>query len=112
LGGLVYDYRYRGRYTYLHFPNYVIVWNKGLAATKMIDYRFVVVTRGERGKEIPVYNEWIGRTYTVEKAYDSTLSYLLVRGKAPAQPDSNILNATAVRQAGLWGLYKNNRLSE
>jgi hypothetical protein len=110
IGGLIYDYRYRGRYTYLHFPNYFIVWHKGLAASKMIDYRFGVVTRAERGAEIPFYNEWIGRTYTVEKAYDSTLNYLLVRGKAPARPDSNILNTETVRQAGAWGLYKNNRL--
>jgi hypothetical protein len=78
----------------------------------MIDYRFGVVTRAERGAEIPFYNEWIGRTYTVEKAYDSTLNYLLVRGKAPARPDSNILNTETVRQAGAWGLYKNNRLRD
>ncbi len=110
LGGLMYDYRYRGRYTYLHFPNYFIVWNKGIAASKIIDYRFGVVQRGAKGAEIPFYNEWIGRTYSVEKTYDTTLHYLLVRGNAPTQPDLNLANFQLVKKEGPWQLYKNKQL--
>jgi len=108
LGGLMYKYLYRGRYLYLHFPGYHIVWNKGLATTKSIDYRFGVVTRAERGNAIPFYREWIGRDYLHEKKYDTTLRYVVVHGKPPVQPDSNLLNKTLLRQAGAWQLYQNN----
>ena len=107
VGGLIYDYQWRGRAPYMHFPNYYTVWNKGAAASKIIDYRFGVVRRGERGGEIPPFNEWIGKRYNVEKAYDTTLHYLLVRGQAPVQPDSNLLNYQLVKSAGAWQLYKN-----
>lgn len=112
LGGLIYDLTYRGRRTYMHYPNYFLVWNKGLATSKAIDYRFGVVTRGEKGKEIPYYHEWIGRTYKFYRSYDTTLNYLLVRGKAPVQSDSNLINKEIIRRAGAWQLYKNNRLPD
>jgi hypothetical protein len=110
LGGLIYGYTFRGRAPYMHFPNYYIVWNKGVAASKIIDYRFGVVRRGVKGDEIPPFNEWIGKRYKVEKVYDSTLHYFLVKGKTSAVPDSNLLNATLVREAGDWKLYSNNKM--
>jgi hypothetical protein len=108
LGGLMYKYLYRGRYVYLHFPGYYTVWKNGLATSKAIDYRFGVIRRGPQGEVIPRYREWIGRNYSFESTYEKTLGYVLAHGKAPAQPDSNLLNKTEIRRAGAWQLYKNN----
>jgi len=108
IGGLIYNFSFRGRTPYVHFPSYYITWQKGPAASKIIDYRFGVVRRGEKGDQIPFYQEWIGRYYSKQAQYDSTLNYLLVKGKAPVQPDSNLVNTTLVKEAGHWKLYKNN----
>ncbi len=110
LGGLMYNYTFRGRTPYVHFPSYYITWQKGPAASKIIDYRFGVVRRGAKGNEIPFYKEWIGRFYSKQAAYDSTLNYLLVKGKAPVLPDSNLLHFTLFKEAGHWKLYKNKQL--
>ena len=108
LGGLIYDNSFRGRMLYLHFPSYYTVWKKGLAVSMMIDFRFGVVRRAEKGGSIPVYNEWIGVVYREEPHYDSTVEYHLVRGKAAVPNDRNIANFRPVKQAGEWFLYKNN----
>ena len=92
------------------FQTTILFGKQGVAASKIIDYRFGVVRRGERGGEIPPFNEWIGKDYKVEEAYDTTLHYLLVRGEALVQPDSNLLNYQLVKTAGAWQLYKNNKM--
>jgi hypothetical protein len=107
VGGLIYDNSFRGRMLYLHFPSYYIVWNKGLAASMIIDYRFGVVRRTEKGERIPVFNEWIGNVYREEPHYDSLLEYQLVRGKAKVPQDRNLNNFYPFKKAGEWFLYKN-----
>jgi hypothetical protein len=109
VGGLIYDNSFRGRMLYLHFPSYYIVWNKGLAASMIIDYRFGVVRRTEKGERIPVFNEWIGNVYREEPHYDTLLEYQLVRGKASVPQDRNLNNFYSVKQAGEWFLFKNKK---
>ena len=58
LSGLIYDYSYRGRSVYMHFQNYYIVWNKGIASTKIIDYRFGIINRKVNKEILPEHYDW------------------------------------------------------
>ncbi len=109
VSGLIYDHTFRGRQVYIHYPNYFLVWNKGLATTKMIDFRFGVVRRGAKGNEIPEFHELMSSKFIDNSAvYDDHIDYFIVRGKAPFSPDPNLKNYSMVKQEGEWMLYKRN----
>ena len=105
LAGLIYDNDYRGRNVYIHFPNYYIVWNKGVAASKIIDYRFGVVRRAAPETELPYYEEMIGERYSYQPQY-SNIDYFLVRGQAPVDNDLNLRGFSLWRKAEPWKIYK------
>lgn len=106
LVGLMYNNLYRGRRVYLHYPNYFLVWNKGIAASKHIDYRFGVVRRVATESELPVYHEYIGETYREMEEY-AKVDYLLVKGAAPVDPDPNLKGFSLLRDVTGWKLYVN-----
>ncbi|HEY0744549.1 MAG TPA: hypothetical protein VGD40_23945, partial [Chryseosolibacter sp.] len=89
MAGLIYDHKYRGRKVYIHFPNYFIVWNQGIAASKIIDYRFGVVRRVAAESEVPFYTEYIGDGYKKIREYHD-LDFLLVKGEPPVKRDENV----------------------
>lgn len=105
LAGLVYDAEYRGRKVYIHYPNYFIVWKKGIAASKIIDYRFGVVRRVATAA-LPFYHEWIADEYRYEPTYGQ-LDLLMVKGKAPVVEDLNLRGFRLIKQSGQWKLYQN-----
>lgn len=107
LAGLIYDNDYRGRKVYIHFPNYYLVWQRGIAASKIIDYRFGVVRRAGSETSLPFYHELIGDAFVHEPKYQ-TVDYLLVRGDAPVKSDPNLANFSLRQRSGGWGLYHNN----
>jgi hypothetical protein len=107
LAGLMYDHRFRNSDVYIHFPNYNVVWNKGLTASKIIDYRFGVVRRGNKGNLIPRYHEWVGWKYQ-ETDYRDSVDYLLQRGYYEA-PDTNTEGFSPHKKASQWAVLKNNR---
>lgn len=107
LAGLIYDNKFRGRKVYIHFPNYFLVWQRGIVTSKIIDYRFGVVRRVGSEKKIPVYEELIGEYYKPVPAY-AALEYILVRGKAPVTDDVNLADFSLVKEIGTWQLYSNN----
>lgn len=106
LAGLIYDNQYRGRKVYIHFPNYYLVWQQGIAASKIIDYRFGVVRRVAPEAALPFYNELIGEDYKYLPGYKA-LGWLLVKGSAPVNPDPNLRHFEFYREAGKWKLYRN-----
>jgi hypothetical protein len=105
MAGLIYDNKYRGRPVYIQFPSYFIVWKKGIATSKIIDYRFGVIRRGIKGNQIPYYEEWPEEIDKVPTDY-SALDYLLVKGEASVKPDSNLFNFYLFRKEGSWQIYK------
>jgi hypothetical protein len=107
MAGLIYDHKYRGRKVYIHFPNYFIVWKQGIAASKIIDYRFGVVRRVATETDVPFYTEYIGDGYKTIQEYRS-LDLLLVKGIAPVSDDENVNGFTLMRSAGDWRLYSRN----
>lgn len=107
MAGLIYEHKYRGRKVYIHYPNYFIVWNQGIAASKIIDYRFGVVRRVALESEVPFYVEYIGDGYRPIQEYNN-LDYLLVRGKAPVLTDQNVSGFKLLRKSGDWSVYRRN----
>jgi hypothetical protein len=106
LAGLIYQNKFRRSRVYIHFPNYFLVWGKGIVASKIIDYRFGVVRRVASEEIVPFYYEYIGDKYQHMPTYSSQ-DYLLVRGKSPVDVDLNLQNFTLVRETGVWRLYRN-----
>lgn len=108
LAGLIYDNSFRGRRAFLHFPNYFIVWNQGIAASKIIDYRFGVVRRVANESIVPFYHEYIGEDWGVRPTPQySNLEYILVRGKGPLEKDIDLNKFKLVKEQGMWQLYHN-----
>jgi len=107
LSGLIYDFRWNGRPSYIHFPGYYITWKKGIATTSVIGYRFGAVRRKAKLPILPAYLEWIGMTGQYDGRY-SSLDYLLVRGAVPAGHESDTDGFEPLRDAGKWRLLKNN----
>jgi hypothetical protein len=102
LAGLVYDWRFRGRPVYIHFPGYYVVWHRGIATTRIIDFRFGPVRRRASPDALPSYAEWIGRSRRYDGRY-AGLEYILWRARH--QPPDFDGGFRRVRTAGLWALY-------
>jgi hypothetical protein len=106
LAGLMYNNNFRGSRVYLHFPNYFLVWNRGITATKIIDYRFGVVKRRVDESVIPFYYEFIGEPSDPRPTPQySHLEYILVRGEGPIEKDIDITRFNLLRKAEPWKLY-------
>ena len=102
LAGLVYDYRFRGRPTYIHFPSYYTVWERGAATAKFADFRFGAVRRRAGGASIPHYLEWIGKTGSYDGRF-AGMELLLTRG---AVADATALEGFEhIRDSGKWSLF-------
>lgn len=113
LSGFIYDYRFRGRPLYIHFPNYHIVWKRGIACTSLVGYRFGAVTRKAPARVLPPYLAWIGNPlhYSHEN-YDGrygSLDYILTRGLPPPGKEWHLSGFEPIRSAGKWHLYSNRR---
>lgn len=106
LAGLVFDYRYRGNPAYIHFPNYYIVWRRGIACTKLVDYRFGTVRRRAGIDALPYYQEWGGHYDNYDGLY-MKLDYLLVRGTPTERTRRLIEGFRPAAGAGGWTLYEN-----
>ena len=106
LAGLIYENEYRGRKAYIHFPGYYIVWKRGIAASKIIDYRFGVVRRAAAESKLPFYEEHIAENYRLQTQYAS-VNYLLVRGSAPVRKDVNVQAFSLWREVGPWKIFIN-----
>jgi hypothetical protein len=105
LGGLIYGYTYRGHPVYIHFPNYHVVWNQGIATSTMIDYRFGSVRRRANLVDLPPYNPWIAKSYGYDGRYNH-LEYILVRGRLPARAAQSLSHFAITDYSGPWKLFK------
>lgn len=104
LAGLVLDHAYRGRPTYIHFPCYYTVWRRGVATTKLVDYRFSNVRRMQGGESLPAYLEWVGSGGGYDGRYVGC-DLLLVRGEPRGATALAIKGRALLGDAGAWKLY-------
>ncbi len=111
MAGVMYEHGFRNWPLYIHFPNYQIIWNKGIASTAAIDYRFGVVRRSASTEELPFYREWISQEPDYQGDYDA-MEYVLVRGNPPAHwldGSKREPGFDEVRRAGNWRLLKSRK---
>ncbi|MBD3219176.1 MAG: hypothetical protein GF310_12950 [candidate division Zixibacteria bacterium] len=96
---------YRGLPSYIHFQNYRIVWNQGIASTSLIDYVFGAVKRKAPKEILPPHTPWISRMgYTGQ--YDE-MNYLLIRGNPGVQLKRHLLHSKGfelLKLEGEWAL--------
>jgi hypothetical protein len=104
LAGLVLDQTYRGRPSYIHFPSYYIVWRRGIAVTKIADYRFSNVRRKWGGAPLPPYLEWVGSRGGYDGRY-ADADLLLVRGEPLGAAALAVRGREPLREEGAWTLY-------
>lgn len=107
MSGLIFDYSFRGRPVYIHFQNYFITWQKGIASTKIIDYRFGVISRKVTTNILPEHYDWSFK----QKGFLDELPYkeadlLLVKGDYPTK-ENHLESFSLVEQEGAWELFKN-----
>ena len=106
VAGLIYDYKYRGRPVYIHYPNYYIIWKKGIAATTLAEYRFYPVIRRKVGPEkLPFYDEWAPGENRYDGRYRD-MEYILVRGTIPEKDKKYFTNFEKIRSVPNWSLYE------
>lgn len=104
LAGLVFDHTYRGWPSYIHFPCYYTVWRRGIATTKLVDYRFSNVRRKAGGERLPAYMEWAGSLDGYDGRYASA-DLLLVRGEPRGAAAPAVAGRELLREEGAWKLY-------
>ena len=104
LAGLIFEYEYRGRPAYIHFPSYFTVWKKGITTTSLVDYRFGSVRRRAGGPDLPSYREWIGKTDGSGGLY-SEMQLVLSRGSPPRRAAHHFWGRLEMREDPPWRLY-------
>jgi hypothetical protein len=104
LAGLIFEYEYRGRPAYIHFPSYFTVWKRGITATALVDYRFGSVRRKPGGLSLPNYREWIGKTDGSGGLY-SEMQLLLSRGSPPRSAAHHFWERPKIGENHPWRLY-------
>jgi hypothetical protein len=101
LGGLMAQDTFRGWEVYRHFPNYFIVWNQGIATTRLVDYPLTYIERKVSREVLPAYSEWTTKWGRYDGRYNG-LDYLLLRGDLPPADQPQLVNFKSVAQSGKW----------
>jgi hypothetical protein len=105
LAGLIYEAKYRGWLVYVHFPNYHVVWNRGVTVNAFIDNRFSTVTRKASEEELPRYTDWVGFGGRYDGRYRNA-EHILVKGHMPEDDRANMAGFRLAKSHGDWSLYQ------
>lgn len=112
LAGVMYDFRYKGQPVYIHFPNYFIVWKKGIATTRVIDFGGPWSIGRKVGKNIlPEYNEWVGLYNDYDGRYVD-VDFIYARGKFPKKDLQYFKKFEIVGQLDEWTFCRRKTESE
>ncbi len=110
ISGVIWENDYRDRKVYIHFQNYFVVWKKGVASSKIIDYRFGIVRRVAPESVVPFYHEYAIPEYTDEYYYHY-IEYLLAREPETPITTQYFPTFEKIREQDGWTLYRNTRPS-
>lgn len=102
LTGFIQDNSYRGKPVYIHFPNYYIIWSKGIASTMIIDYRFGPVRRKVGTDIIPSYLDMVLKRNTRDGALKNITTLLIRSNNAN---NMKIKDFKPLNIRGYWGVY-------
>jgi hypothetical protein len=107
MGGLMYDYEYRGTDSYIHFPQYFILWDKGISTSFWIDDRFGRIGRKADYEMLPRYEPWIGKFKTPYNNEYKNLDMILIHGAIPEWDKHCFDESRLVDIGSNWYIYKN-----
>ena len=106
LTGMIFDKIYRRFPVYIHFPDFYIVWRKGIAATAMQKYGYVIFDNNLARRPLPAYDEWLSASSNLIPE-DFAADLLLVRGIPSAKFRRFVdRHFRLLRAAGQWLLYE------
>jgi hypothetical protein len=107
LGAIVYDIDFRGKPIYVHMPSYYIVWTKGIATFRIVDFVDFAppLRRLPVGRPIPEYKEWEWSGKSNPGDY-LALDYLLVRGDPGRIPNEYTKVFKLEKERDRWLLLK------
>jgi len=106
LGALIYERGFRGLPTYIHFPNYYIIWKDGIATTRIVDFGLVwKIGRKVNKTLLPRYNEWVDKFHDYDGRYEN-MDYILVRGRLSENAAKYMDKFKVVKSSGKWVLYE------
>lgn len=106
LTAVIFDLEYRGTSVYAHVPNYHIIWNRGIATTGLMDFRFGAVRRKATEESLPRYHEWAARDRDYDGRYHGRVDYILTRG-VPSTETERYLDGYTLRKANPpWSLFE------
>jgi hypothetical protein len=100
---LISDDSFRGRPLYKQFVDYFIVWNKGIATTRLLDERSFALRRRVDPGRLPSF---VDRKNFKDDASLSAIDYILERGNAPPPYSHLVSRFCVVKNSGRWVLYK------
>lgn len=108
LAAIIDDRDYRDSPSIIHYNNYHIVWNKGVAASLMVDARFGMVRRRAGTGDIPEYESWIRRDtdYGELLSRYSGMDLLLTHGAGPFDVTSGSDEWRLIRRRNKWAIFE------
>ncbi len=109
VGGLLYDFKYRGKPVYRHFLDYYIVWHRGIALTRFIDDRSLPVQRKADKTLLPRYYENMAAHGRYDGRYQN-MHYLFVRGDVPDKDEKYMQDYRVLRSIAHWKAYQKDTL--
>ncbi|MFZ5979893.1 MAG: hypothetical protein ACOYVF_04615 [Candidatus Zixiibacteriota bacterium] len=105
LVGMIADKEYRGHAVYIHFPDYYIVFNRGINATCLTKHRFGTIRRRTSFTILAPYEEDMRESAIIDEFYPY-MDYILGRGKIPEKYENLMIDFRIIRTANGWSLYK------
>ena len=100
---LISDDSFRGRPIYKQFVDYFLVWNKGIATTRLLDERSFALRRKRTTESLPSFLDW-------NNFGDDTslvpIDYILCRGALPERFGHLLRCFSFEKTSEAWTLYK------
>jgi hypothetical protein len=107
LGAIIDKTGFRGQPVYVHYQNYNIIWNRRIAVTKSVDYRFGSIRRKVGPDRLPMYFEWSHRAEIdhLLNLYND-MDVMLTRGERPFKALSSSGRYALVTACEDWAVFR------
>ncbi|NQT25383.1 hypothetical protein HQ585_08510 [candidate division KSB1 bacterium] len=107
LAGLMYDSLFRGQPVYMHVPNYFMVWRKGIATNRFVEFPTPWAVGRKVGPDLlPYYQEWLWLFKNYQGQY-TDVEYLLIRGRVPQKDLDYFKSFNMITMQNEWLVLQN-----
>jgi hypothetical protein len=111
LAGMIFEPYFRNVPAYIHFTDYYITRNRGIAVTNIVDFRFGTLEHKPGGRPLPspLKSYYTPPRYSPDQRYNGEfdeLDWLVVRGPVPALIQGSLGHFREARRTGEWTLFE------